>query len=217
MILSCSACLTRYLVDPTLLGPEGRVVRCAKCGHHWMQTPPKDLPKQVVSPPLHAAPRAIPRGSNLPALPRQPARTGALGWMALAVIVAGVLGGGVLARETIVAAWPPAARLYETVGLPVERPGAGLELRNMASSRRVVDGVPVLIIEGEVTNVSDGVRDVPKMRAALHDVKEREVRQWTFSAVQTRLMPGESGSFVTRVDNPPNWATGLTITFVAGG
>jgi predicted Zn finger-like uncharacterized protein len=217
MILSCSACSTRYLVDPTLLGPEGRVVRCAKCGHHWMQKPPEDLPKQVEPPPLQAEPRPIPRGSNLPALPRQPAPTGALGWVALAVIVAGVLGGGVVAREKIVAAWPPAAKLYKTVGLPVEPLSVGLELRNMASSRRVVDGVPVLIIEGEVANVSNRVLKVPKLRAALRNAKEHEIRRWTFSAARTRLMPGESVSFMTRVEDPPQRATGLAITFVSDG
>lgn len=217
MILSCSACLTRYLVDPALLGPEGRVVRCAKCGHHWMQRPPEDLPKQLELPPLQAEPRPIPRGSNLPALPRQPAPSGVLGWVALALIVAAVLGGGVLAREKIVATWPPAARLYETVGLPVEALGVGLEFRNMASSRRVVDGVPVLIIEGEVANVSKRVLAVPKLRAALQSAKEREIRRWTFSAARTRLMPGESVSFMTRVESPPQRATGLTITFVSGG
>ncbi|MCH7542502.1 MAG: zinc-ribbon domain-containing protein [Proteobacteria bacterium] len=45
MILSCSACSTRFLVDPALLSPEGRMVRCAKCGHRWKQTPSDDWPR----------------------------------------------------------------------------------------------------------------------------------------------------------------------------
>jgi predicted Zn finger-like uncharacterized protein len=35
MIVSCPACQTQFNVDPALLGPGGRKVRCAKCAHVW--------------------------------------------------------------------------------------------------------------------------------------------------------------------------------------
>jgi predicted Zn finger-like uncharacterized protein len=35
MIVSCPACQTQFNVDPALLGPDGRKVRCAKCAHVW--------------------------------------------------------------------------------------------------------------------------------------------------------------------------------------
>ncbi len=35
MIVSCPACQTQFNVDPALLGPGGRKVRCAKCAHQW--------------------------------------------------------------------------------------------------------------------------------------------------------------------------------------
>jgi predicted Zn finger-like uncharacterized protein len=49
MIVTCPACATRYQVDPTTIGPQGRTVRCSKCGHSWTQTPPDDLPREVAN------------------------------------------------------------------------------------------------------------------------------------------------------------------------
>jgi predicted Zn finger-like uncharacterized protein len=219
MILSCSACSTRYLIDPVLLGPEGRVVRCAKCGHQWTQLPPEDLPRQVELPPLESEFKAIPGiarpGTNLPALAtkRRP-RTGLIAWILLLLFVGTLALFGYFARNTIIETWPPAAKLYELMGLPTEAVGAGLELRNVSSARRNEDGTAVLGIEGEVTNVSSAVREVPTMRAILKE-GDNEVQNWTFKAAQSRLLPGESASFVTNVRNPSPQATGLTITFTA--
>lgn len=222
MILSCSACSTRYLVDPALLGPEGREVRCAKCGHQWTQKPPEDLPAAEL-PPLEPGIRAIPEGlanqpyvpapgANLPAVPRRRARMGnAWAWLLL-ILVLGVFVGGVAARNEIVATWPPAAKLYENLGLAAPPPGSGIELRSVASSRTEEDGAPVLVIHGEVANVSSAVRQVPKMRAALREAG-KEVQSWTFQGAQSRLLPGESAPFVTRFKNPSPAATDLTITF----
>tara|TARA_Y100001970_G_C14030010_1_gene748078 strand:- start:593 stop:1006 length:414 start_codon:yes stop_codon:yes gene_type:complete len=38
MLISCSACNSKYLVNSAELKPNGRTVQCAKCGHNWFQT-----------------------------------------------------------------------------------------------------------------------------------------------------------------------------------
>ena len=37
MLVSCSSCNSKYLVNSADLKPDGRIVQCAKCGHNWFQ------------------------------------------------------------------------------------------------------------------------------------------------------------------------------------
>ncbi|MEO0412546.1 MAG: zinc-ribbon domain-containing protein [Pseudomonadota bacterium] len=41
LILTCENCSSRFLVDPQLLQPRGRRVRCARCKFIWFQAPPE--------------------------------------------------------------------------------------------------------------------------------------------------------------------------------
>src|SRR5581483_9746554 len=67
MILTCPSCGTRYSVDGSKFPPQGRTVRCAKCGHSWHQAPEAAAEPEVVQdtplaapPPEAAAVRAVP-------------------------------------------------------------------------------------------------------------------------------------------------------------
>lgn len=217
MILTCPACSTRYLVNPTSIGSDGRMVRCAKCGHTWMQSPPQDMPK-TVEPPEAAEARPIPPGSNLPAFPRRHRRRAraALGWVALVAVVAGAVAAAGLYRERIVALWPPAARLYAQLDLaPAAAPGAGLELRNISLSHDRESDTDVLVVEGQVANPTDEVLDVPALRGALVAADRRELRHWTFTTDRRRLLPGEIAAFRTELRDPESGATDISITFTA--
>jgi len=214
MILNCPSCRTRYLVDPAALGPTGRRVRCAKCGHTWQQTPPEDMPKRVDVTPPPPRPRPLAAGANLPAI-RHPQRRGNWGgWVALAVVALALFGGAYVARDQVVALWPPATHIYSLVGLElVERP-LGLEIRDVNSKSQVENNKLVLTIAGQVINTSKTVIEVPQVKAGLTDKRGMVLREWRFAAAEGRLLPGESTSFQTRLDDPPDAATNLTVAFV---
>ena len=214
MIVTCSACTTRYLVDPTLLGAGGRMVRCAKCGHSWMQRPPADMPQSLDVPP---PPGTSPRPGNLPvpAVPRRrelPVAT----WLGLAAVVLLVLAGAIAGRQAIVGAWPYAAQLYKAAGVPVLDPAA-LAVRDGRMDTVTIDNQKVIVIEGQIVNTTSVPQPVPVLRAALQDVAGREVREWTFRIEQAELQPGQSLPFKTTIVDPPEDAVKWTIAPAAGG
>ena len=55
MMLVCSSCNSRYLVNSGDLKPDGRVVRCVKCDYEWFQGPNLTEEETLESLPLHAS------------------------------------------------------------------------------------------------------------------------------------------------------------------
>jgi len=213
MILSCSACSTRYLLDPDVLTSDGRRVRCTKCGHVWHQEPPGSSRVQAESAPAES--RTIPRDSDL-GQARHATAGGRnfLGWATLLLFVAGTIVIGFLARQQVVTAWPPIERLYMLVGLESEVIGTGLEIRNVTSERLLEEGIQSLVIKGEVMNTSEAVREVPNLSGRLQDSQGGTVHEWRFAATEARLLPGEIVIFETRVENPSFKAEALAISFI---
>lgn len=75
MIIACPACTTRYVVPDTAIGPEGRMVRCAKCRNSWFQDAgplPADPAREAAMAEAEVAPPATP--TPAPATSPAPAR-----------------------------------------------------------------------------------------------------------------------------------------------
>jgi predicted Zn finger-like uncharacterized protein len=230
MILTCPACSTRFTVDAAALGTTGKRVRCGSCKHVWHQAPPAvevedeappPMPKAVAAEPAASTPRVDAEGAPLhPPIssartPRQPRRTGSAGlaWSLLALVVILVVGGSVVGKDAIMEAWPESERLYAAFGMTNPAAGDGLELRKVSWKREGEGDTPVLAIDGEVANISKGVRSVPKIRAALVSKDGKELQSWVFAPPKVNLIPGESVPFHTEVKNPPDGADQLTMVF----
>src|SRR3546814_11342182 len=132
MILTCPACATRYLTDPALLGATGRVGRCAKCQHSWLQVPPADMPQRLDVP---IPPRMTPPGihSGLPArvTEKRPMR---LGWIVFALLLIAVLGGSAyLFRQQPAAQVPALAGALAFFDRPEMGPGLEFSNTNLVS------------------------------------------------------------------------------------
>ena len=227
MIVTCPECSTRYLVDPRNLGATGRMVRCASCAHTWHQTPPDDAPRRVDVPPLELAPAAAvesqaPRAGGrvqLPALSTPRRGSPALGWLAYALLVVVVIAAGTYwTRDQLVSRWPELAQYYEMLGVPVEvAQDDSFEIHNVTTARDSENGLPALIIQGEVVNVSHVAKQVPKLKVTLLDSGKHELQSWSFTVSDDRMLPGASVPFRTSIARHNEEATMAYVTVADGG
>jgi hypothetical protein len=100
-------------------------------------------------------------------------------------------------------------RAYDAMGYSVNI--YGLEVRRVEQQYVIVDGVRVLTIKGEVSNVSNSTQKIPWLRFGLKDGQQSEVYNWTLDTEARPLRAGESTNFVTRVASPPEIAKNLQI------
>jgi predicted Zn finger-like uncharacterized protein len=215
MILVCPTCHVRYKVeDAAVSRPAGRAVRCASCGHSWHYLTPPPPPTRLrerapATPPAELAvePRAA---ITAPDPPRRRARSG-LGWVVLILLIGCAVVGVIVGRDQIVAMWPPAAQIYELVGLKLQPLGAGLEIGNVTSTRNA-DG---LIVEGDITNRVGVPHEVPHLRVALRDANRHELIFKIVDPPREKLLPGETSHFVVGFLPAPDAAVGVIVTFAA--
>ncbi|WP_436643771.1 zinc-ribbon domain-containing protein [Microbaculum sp. FT89] len=115
-------------------------------------------------------------------------------------------------REDVVRTLPSTAGLYSAIGFPVNL--RGLEFGNVAQRRDFEDGVPVLIIEGEILNIRDRAMPVPALRFSLRTDGGDELYAWTLEPRQRVLDPDAAMTFRTRLASPPRGADDLQLRFM---
>ncbi len=107
---------------------------------------------------------------------------------------------GVSLRTEIATAFPPAARAYAWFGVPVNTRGFDIVAR---TSQELANGVPVIAIKGEIINVTDRERSVPKLDLRVLDQNKRELYRWTVLPDQPKLAGHQREPFSARLESPP--------------
>ncbi len=240
MILTCPECATRYQTDAAQFMPEGRKVRCAKCGHVWFQAPPqpeqevqfvpKEEPQQPHQPEYeeptqpepvysqrvaYAPPEPVYEEDEEIAAPRPRIleRLGAaLGWAALVGILFAVGWVGIRFRQDVASLWPQSSSLYAAIGLRVNT--RGIQIIKEPARFETENGQVVLLVTGKLANITSHELTVPMIRASLTDDDRRhELCHWSFSPNVPTLKPGQVITFHTRFPNPPLTARNIYLRF----
>ncbi|MBI1211379.1 MAG: DUF3426 domain-containing protein [Alphaproteobacteria bacterium] len=227
MIITCPRCATRYLLEAGVVQPPGRQVRCARCTHTWFQDAAPDLPKPVLmeEPEVPAGPvtdksrmlpappgsisQPIPRVQAPPTIEPPPSvrddaqRATSRRWAAVLLLAALVIGGSwvfAFMRTYVATVFPPAARLYAALGVPVNTRGFDIKAQTV---QEMANGVPVIAIKGEIINITDRELPVPKLNLRVLDSNKRELYRWTVVPDQPRLAGHQRQSFAARLESPP--------------
>ena len=82
------------------------------------------------------------------------------------------------------------------------------------------NGVPVLVISGEIVNKLSRPRPVGRLRITLLDEDSdnaNELRSWVFSPGNRTLGPSKRMAFQTSISKPPEGVRAVRITFISGG
>jgi len=138
--------------------------------------------------------------------------------LALAILlIGGVAGVGYFARDQIVRFWPPAIRLYDTIGVPVVQPmetgalGRGLVLQDLEVRRVATSGVEQVVVTGRVENRALVTRPVPPIEVRLLDASRTVVARMPLVVTAERLAPDQSVLVAATVETVPDGATRLEI------
>ncbi len=225
MILTCPACSTRYQADEAKFPPQGRQVRCAKCGHVWHQPGPAPAPEseaETPADPPHAPEpflsrtRAFAPSVTVPE-ERAPLARGAMlavvaGWIGLIALIAAIGYSAMRYRQEISVIWPQSAGVYSALGVKLN--AQGIDFAKVDYKRENEDGQIVLAVTGNIVNGSSRELSVPQnIRVTLSDADNHEIYHWNFTPNVQSLKPGQSSPFLTRLATPPAAARHLEVRF----
>jgi predicted Zn finger-like uncharacterized protein len=115
-------------------------------------------------------------------------------------------------RKDVVRALPQTASFYSLIGLPVNL--RGLVFDSVATLTEQHEGVPILVVEGNVVNTTRKNEDVPRLKFILRNAAQHEIYSWTAVPVRASLPPGEGEGFRTRLASPPADARDVVVRFV---
>lgn len=151
-----------------------------------------------------------------PSKPKKPRSWAWVGWLLLFALLGGVVGGGYEKRVELVAFYPPLAKLYAQLGIPVEAAQwLGLELHNLKSATVLETGTTKVTVSGDVLNVSDTERVLPAIRIAMRGSGGQDLGAFTIKLEQNTIAPEERLSFNVQLPAPKDEVTDLEVAFAS--
>ncbi len=115
-------------------------------------------------------------------------------------------------RDEFVRIMPQTASFYSMLGLNVNL--RGMTFTGVDTAVEQSEGMPVLVIDGNIVNDSGKLESVPRLKFAVRNASHQEVYSWTTAPPRPSLAPGEAIAFHSRLTSPPVEAHDVLVRFV---
>lgn len=115
-------------------------------------------------------------------------------------------------RADIVRILPQTASLYAAIGLPVNL--RGISFDKVSTSMEAHEGVPILVVQGEIVNDTGVIIDVPRLKFIVRNAAKQEIYSWTAVPPQARLPAYQEVTFLARLASPPAKSHDVLVRFL---
>ena len=182
--------------------------------------PPVDTPQSVdieLAPPAASREQQIRSAAETATAVRRPPVNhryagNPVGWLLGGGVVVLLLVSLIIGRNGIVDKVPAAAAIYQSVGLSIDQ-DLGLEFDDVTLNWQAEGDVFVLVVEGEIVNLSEANQIIPPLRMAILDSDGQEIQYESFEIAEGELSAGNRVNFSGRLVNPIDQGENFRLTF----
>jgi len=133
----------------------------------------------------------------------------------LAGFVVGLLAAAYFYRAEIARAVPALDMVYSLMGISTSNPSEDLQIGNLVFKRRNEDGKSIISVQADVFNKSEFPVELPNVAAIPFDADKKPLEPWHIFRLQEDVIePGETLTFRTLFENPPEGTRSLRVDFV---
>jgi hypothetical protein len=132
-------------------------------------------------------------------------------WVVVFAILAAIAILGYVFRQSIVDRNPTMASVYKMLNIPVTVDG--LDFEDPVTKNVLVDGKPVLIVNGAVINRSAETQDIPLIELSLLNNSGEVIASWHVEAEEAQINPKSRIEYISNFPNPPLDAVELVYKF----
>ena len=218
MIVTCPSCDAQYLLPDEAVGANGRRVKCTTCSYVWVQRPEEEEDSIQISfidaPDGPSQSDIGPRHGMTPVKKEAGTARVVLAGLSLALLlIALTLGYATVIRSSVIAAWPPSALLFETLGVPAHAPGASLDISELDTSFNTVDGDNILKVSGIIKNTSQKDEHLPALQVRLYG-KDGPLKDWRVALYGKTIPAGQEAKFEYGFVDAPHGGHNVSVRFV---
>lgn len=196
MIIDCPNCNAKFMINPSAIHGDGRVLKCGKCQHSWFFKNP-NAPEPSVSArievvePVHkvASARPVPRKAVKKTLWQRITVMHVAA--ACVILLLGFLGISFVAfKPALVSKMPSLESIYAAIGYSNTD---GIKLQNVKVDKQGEGREAIYVVTADIVNVSEVEKKLPFISVYAYGADGKVLKQWPPETDESVVLkPGDS-------------------------